>query len=124
MFRACTSSEAGEERVFADGTCWAAVIDIAGEPFKALFDFETDAWAAFKAACPLDGHPERAAGAAMAAQHAGAGGLDAHAQHMGMHDAQFVEDGMDMKGQLHEGLGVHADAQMGLAGQDAHNVLQ
>jgi hypothetical protein len=43
-----------EQRVFLDGPCWACIIHIAQEPFKALFDFETDAWAAFRAACPQD----------------------------------------------------------------------
>jgi hypothetical protein len=53
-FRALPSGLAEEQRVFQEGQCWACIINIAGEPFKALFDIEVDAWSAFRAACPLD----------------------------------------------------------------------
>ena len=53
------------QRIFPEASGWACVINIAGEPYRALFDVEADAWAAFRAACPFDEVTEAAAAGAL-----------------------------------------------------------
>lgn len=49
IFRAAADADPAK-KVFLDQSVWTCVIDVAGEPYKALFDLEADAWEAYRAA--------------------------------------------------------------------------
>lgn len=83
-FRAVPGATGPEaQRIYPEASGWACVINIAGEPYRALFDVEADAWAAFRAACPFDEVAEAAAaGAALKDDHAAAAAAAAAAAPM------------------------------------------
>lgn len=49
VFRTAPAADIAR-RVYAEGGHWACAVDIAGEPFQALFENESSAWEAYHAA--------------------------------------------------------------------------